>query len=334
MLCLCRQAHIPADKLAEVRRVLYGSNEGGPVQPVDLSPEISCVASSSNFDLQAYRFAAGPEQLRPPRVVRAALVQHSIAAPTTAPYAEQRQAIHERVRQIVDAAGAAGVQVLCLQEAFHMPFAFCTRERSWCEFAEDAESGPSVELCRELVSTLLAAWRACTRQGYWTCAGSTARVRKSRLPPHLAGPRATAAPVVCAGAGGQAPHGHGVSHLGAGLGARRHGVEHCSCDRAPGQRGGEAQEGAARCSTAPCPALPCMLALQPSSAHICWCRLCRRAAWWTADWTATLHSVCEQPRLLFTSPASPALPPEPHPARGRLQREHLLHGGQHRASGL
>lgn len=24
-----------------------------------------------------------------------------------------------------------------------MPFAFCTREKSWCEFAESAENGPS-----------------------------------------------------------------------------------------------------------------------------------------------------------------------------------------------
>lgn len=60
------------------------------------------------------------------------------------------QAIHDRVRQIVDAAGAAGVQVLCLQEAWHMPFAFCTREKQWTEFAESAEAGPSTRLCREL----------------------------------------------------------------------------------------------------------------------------------------------------------------------------------------
>lgn len=31
-----------------------------------------------------------------------------------------------------------------------MPFAFCTREKSWCEFAESAEEGPSTRLCQEL----------------------------------------------------------------------------------------------------------------------------------------------------------------------------------------
>lgn len=44
-----------------------------------------------NPALQAYRFDAAPEQLRPPRIVRIGLVQNSIKAPTTAPYAEQRQ---------------------------------------------------------------------------------------------------------------------------------------------------------------------------------------------------------------------------------------------------
>lgn len=44
----------------------------------------------------------------------------------------------------------ASPQVLCLQEAWHMPFAFCTREKSWCEFAESAEEGPSTRLCQEL----------------------------------------------------------------------------------------------------------------------------------------------------------------------------------------
>lgn len=32
-----------------------------------------------------------------------------------------------------------------------MPFAFCTREKHpWCEFAEDAENGPTTKLCKEV----------------------------------------------------------------------------------------------------------------------------------------------------------------------------------------
>jgi hypothetical protein len=130
--------------------MLYGANLGKPLEPLQLEDHVRHAADTGGFDLQAYRFQAAPEQLRPPRIVRIGLVQNAIKAPTTAPYAEQRQAIHDAVRGIINAAGAAGVQILCLQEAFHLPFAFCTREREWCEFAEPVEGGASVMLCQEL----------------------------------------------------------------------------------------------------------------------------------------------------------------------------------------
>lgn len=59
------------------------------------------------------------------------------------------QALYAAVQKIVDAAGCAGVQILCLQEAWTMPFAFCTREREWLEFAEPAETGPSTMMLQE-----------------------------------------------------------------------------------------------------------------------------------------------------------------------------------------
>lgn len=31
-----------------------------------------------------------------------------------------------------------------------MPFAFCTREKHWCEFAEPAETGPTTQLLQGL----------------------------------------------------------------------------------------------------------------------------------------------------------------------------------------
>lgn len=31
-----------------------------------------------------------------------------------------------------------------------MPFAFCTREKQWCEFAESAETGESTQMCQAL----------------------------------------------------------------------------------------------------------------------------------------------------------------------------------------
>ncbi|KIY99577.1 beta-ureidopropionase [Monoraphidium neglectum] len=139
-------------KLREVKRVLYGSNEGAPVAPLQLPPEAAAAASGSArpFDLQAYAFRAAPEELRPPRVVRIGIVQNAAPAPTTAPFEEQRQALWSRAEEIINAAGAAGVKILCLQEAWTMPFAFCTREKHWCAFAESAERGPTTQLLQGL----------------------------------------------------------------------------------------------------------------------------------------------------------------------------------------
>ena len=68
--------------------------------------------------------------------------QNKIHAETTAPISDQFNAIYERVEKMIDAAALAGVNVLCLQEAWTMPFAFCTREKQpWMEFAECAETG-------------------------------------------------------------------------------------------------------------------------------------------------------------------------------------------------
>lgn len=52
---------------------------------------------------------------------------------------------------MIEAAAAMGVNVLGLQEAWTMPFAFCTREKSvWMEFAESAKDGPSVRFIQEV----------------------------------------------------------------------------------------------------------------------------------------------------------------------------------------
>jgi len=77
-----------------------------------------------------------------PNLVRIGLIQNHIHAPTDAPVADQFSAIYARIESIIEAAAAAGVNVLCLQEAWTMPFAFCTREKQpWMEFAECAENG-------------------------------------------------------------------------------------------------------------------------------------------------------------------------------------------------
>eukprot|EP00897_Mesotaenium_endlicherianum_P009210 jgi/Mesen1/8317/ME000457S07511 len=109
------EEYLPETELQEAMRILHGCNEGAPVAAQDLPVAAKLAATIDNYDLQAYSFTAAPEQMRAPRIVKLALVQNAIVVPTSAPYAEQRRAIMDRVSKIIDTAGSLGVNVLCLQ---------------------------------------------------------------------------------------------------------------------------------------------------------------------------------------------------------------------------
>ncbi|KAM5193237.1 beta-ureidopropionase [Mantella aurantiaca] len=139
--------HLPAEQLREVWRVLYGKE----IRSLDLPSCAVDSASQGNFELKGYAFEAAVEQLRRPRTVRVGLIQNKIQLPTTSPVAEQVNALHRRISEIVEVAAMCGVNIICFQEAWTMPFAFCTRERMpWTEFAESAENGATTKFCQEL----------------------------------------------------------------------------------------------------------------------------------------------------------------------------------------
>jgi len=70
---------------------------------------------------------------------------------TDQPVMEQIKALHERIKTIVEGAAMCNVNVLCLQEAWTMPFAFCTREKHpWTQFAESAEEGQTTKMLQKL----------------------------------------------------------------------------------------------------------------------------------------------------------------------------------------
>ncbi|CAD7697204.1 unnamed protein product [Ostreobium quekettii] len=144
------QHYVPEDKLPEVLRVLHGSNMGAAVRQLAIDGVLKAAAVQKGFDLQAFAFGAALEEFRPPRIVKIGLIQNSICQSTDEPFDVQLKAIMAKVGELIDTAGTLGVNVLCLQEAWSMPFAFCTREKRWCQFAEDVEGSSSVALCQEL----------------------------------------------------------------------------------------------------------------------------------------------------------------------------------------
>ncbi|GLT53135.1 hypothetical protein SLA2020_264270 [Shorea laevis] len=130
-------ANLKPELFQEVSRMLLGVNS---------------LSSEHDFDLQAFCFHSDKELLRAPRVVRVGLIQNSISLPTTAPFLDQKRAIFQKLKPIIEAAGSSGVNILCLQvsyEAWMMPFAFCTREKRWCEFAEPVD-GESTRFLQDL----------------------------------------------------------------------------------------------------------------------------------------------------------------------------------------
>ncbi|KAI1900693.1 hypothetical protein AGOR_G00052530 [Albula goreensis] len=141
------EKHIPPDELKEVRRILFGND----TKTLELPQSAVEAASERDFELQGCAFEAGREQLRQPQVVRVGLIQNAIVLPTDVPIVEQITALHRRVGEMVEVAAMCGVNIVCFQEAWTMPFAFCTREKvPWTEFAESAEEGPTTRFCQEL----------------------------------------------------------------------------------------------------------------------------------------------------------------------------------------
>ncbi len=79
-------------------------------------PFNTCKAGDSTAKVAGYAFKRSSEQLRAPRIVRIGAIQHKIAMQTDAPVQDQLKAAHKKLGDLIDAAGACGVNILCFQE--------------------------------------------------------------------------------------------------------------------------------------------------------------------------------------------------------------------------
>lgn len=144
------EKNLSGGELQEVQRMLYGA----PVQKLDLPASVTDKANTEKFQVAGYSIAALSEEERRPRIVRIGAIQNQIVLPTDRPILEQVNALHMRLKVLIEEAGSAGVNILCLQEAWTMPFAFCTREKHpWAQFSESAEDGPTTLFLQDLAKT-------------------------------------------------------------------------------------------------------------------------------------------------------------------------------------
>ncbi|XP_008560211.1 beta-ureidopropionase [Microplitis demolitor] len=136
--------YLPENELSKINKILYGT----PLSSLN----VLNYHGENDLEVKSYDFLPCTiNESSPKRKVRVGLIQHQITTPTDRPISEQLLSVHRKIEDYIKYAALNGVQILCLQEAWTMPFAFCTREKyPWVEFAEDIESGATTKLLSTL----------------------------------------------------------------------------------------------------------------------------------------------------------------------------------------
>ncbi len=84
------------------------------------------------------------------RIIKAGLIQAHNVAPTDAPIPEIRQVNLDHQMKMVEDAARQGVQMLCFQEIFTMPY-FCAEQTTrWYDAVERIPDGPTVKLMQDV----------------------------------------------------------------------------------------------------------------------------------------------------------------------------------------
>ncbi|CAH0587931.1 unnamed protein product [Chrysodeixis includens] len=139
--------NLDSEQWKQFKRIHYGRIDHGELQ---LKPSTIEESKKNGFEVAAFSVDAAKE-VRTTNIVKVGLIQHSIVLPTNEPIVAQKRAVFDKVEKIIQSAAAEGVQILCLQETWYMPFFLCTREKQkWEEFAECPKQGQSTQFLRKL----------------------------------------------------------------------------------------------------------------------------------------------------------------------------------------
>jgi len=85
-----------------------------------------------------------------PRIVKAALVQATLAEPSTSPIEKIKKAMIDKHIALTAQAAGKGAQVICYQELFYGPY-FCAEQKAkWYQMVERIPDGPTTQLFCEI----------------------------------------------------------------------------------------------------------------------------------------------------------------------------------------
>ena len=84
------------------------------------------------------------------RIVKCGLIQSHNAGPTDVPVEQIKKQNIEHQMKFIDAAGKAGVQMLCLQEVFNTPYFCAEQQTKWYDATEKIPDGPTTKLFQDI----------------------------------------------------------------------------------------------------------------------------------------------------------------------------------------
>eukprot|EP01084_Bolivina_argentea_P088190 159241_1 len=154
------ETYVKQDKKSydEVNRIVYGVRDfnDGQLRRIENYDEIITtnarkIAVDNNFKILCSKINGKyDEEMRQKRNVTIGALQnkYQIKDFQKESVVIQKEIMHKFIRNVIYSAAECGVNILCFQECWNMPFAFCTREKHWpLEFAEYIDLERNNENC-------------------------------------------------------------------------------------------------------------------------------------------------------------------------------------------
>jgi len=109
-------------------------------------------------------------------------------------FAEIQSAMFEKHLPLIEQAGAAGVQILCLQEIFNGPYFCPSQSTRWYDAAESIPGGPPLERLSPIARSTTWRWWSRSTSARWPASTTTPPPSSTTTAPTLANTARTTSP--------------------------------------------------------------------------------------------------------------------------------------------
>jgi len=152
----------------ELDRIIYGIRPRSFIEAHDgaITANAKQLSVAHDFELQSVKISGKyAEETREPRHLTIGAIQnvyHCDGDIQSQSVLQQKQYLHACMQPMIESAAECGVNVLCLQECWNMPFAFATREKHWTlEFAEYIDEDCAASISFSYIAEMAKQHRMC-----------------------------------------------------------------------------------------------------------------------------------------------------------------------------